>query len=118
MVELFQLIPFPLLILSIVLVIFPTIFTAIVRIRLYNYLRFLNNRVRRLINGVSPERKPRIIEYLEARFQRASQNLEEVNTAALVDGIYSQEEFYFLGFQLRCHQWDYFSQALPNLLIS
>ena len=118
MVELFQLIPFPLLILSIVFVIFPTIFTAIVRIRLYNYLRFLNNRVRRLINGVSPERKPRIIEYLEARFQRASQNLEEVNTAALVDGIYSQEEFDFLGFQLRCHQWDYFSQALPNLLIS
>ncbi|NER04521.1 MAG: hypothetical protein F6K17_18865, partial [Okeania sp. SIO3C4] len=118
MVELFQLIPFPLLILSIVLVIFPTILTAIVRIRLYNHLVFLKDRVRRLINGGSPGHKPRIIEDLEARFKEASQNLEEVNTAALVDGIYSQEKFDFLGFRLRCHQWDYFSQALPNLLIS
>ena len=79
MVELFQLIPFPLLILSIVLVIFPTIFTAIVRIRLYNHLVFLNDRVRRLINGVSPGGKPPIIKILEARFSIASQNLEEVN---------------------------------------
>ena len=118
MVELFQLIPFPLLILSIVLVIFPTIFTAIVRIRLYNHLVFLNDKVRRLINRGSPGQTPTIIKDLEKRFQRASQNLEEVNTAALVDGIYSQEEFNFLGFPLRCHQWDYFSQALPNLLIS
>ena len=119
MVESFQLIPFPLLILSIVLVIFPTIFTAIVRIRLYNHLVFLKDRVRRLINRERPGRKPRIIENLEARFQTASQNLEEVNTAALVDGIYSQEKFGFFGFKkLRCHQWDYFSQALPNLLIS
>ncbi|NEQ34922.1 MAG: hypothetical protein F6K40_00795 [Okeania sp. SIO3I5] len=118
MIELFQLIPFPLLILSIVLVIFPTIFTAIVRIRLYKHLIFLNDRVRRLINGESPGKKTRIIENLEARFEKASQNLEEVNTAALVDGIYSQEKFDFLGFRLRCHQWDYFSQALPNLLIS
>ena len=118
MVELFQLIPFPLLILSIVLVIFPTIFTAIVRIRLYNHLVFLNDKVRRLINRKIPGKIPQIIEYLEARFSIASKNLEEVNTAALVDGIYSQEKFYFLGFPLRCHQWDYFSQALPNLLIS
>ncbi|MCL2926052.1 MAG: hypothetical protein MGF17_15955 [Trichodesmium sp. MAG_R04] len=118
MVELFQLIPFSLVISSIVLVIFPTILTAIVRIQLYYYLIDLNNKVRRLINRESAGKKPRIIEYLEARFQKASQNLQEVNTAALVDGIYSQERFYFLGFQLRCHQWDYFSQALPNLLIS
>ena len=118
MVELFQLIPFSLVISSIVLVIFPTILTAIVRIQLYYYLIDLNNKVRRLINRESAGKKPRIIEYLEARFQRASQNLQEVNTAALVDGIYSQEKFYFLGLQLRCHQWDYFSQALPNLLIS
>ncbi len=90
MLELFQLIPFPLLVLSIVLVIFPTIFTAIVRIQLYNYLKVLNNRVRRLINRVISGEKTRIIEDLEARFKTASQNLEEVNTAALVDGIYSQ----------------------------
>ena len=94
MVELFQLIPFPLVILSIVLVIFPTIFTAIVRIRLYNHLVFLNDKVRRLINRGSPGQTPTIIKDLEKRFQRASQNLEEVNTAALVDGIYSQEEFF------------------------
>ncbi|WP_287521958.1 DUF4351 domain-containing protein [Okeania sp. SIO2C2] len=118
MVELLQLIPFPLLLLSIVLVILPTIFTAIVRIRLYNYLIFLKSRVRRLIHGVSPSEKPGIIEHLEARFQTASENLEEVNTAALVDGVYSQEKFDFLRFKLRCHQWHYFSQALPNLLIS
>jgi hypothetical protein len=118
MVELFQLIPFPLVILSIVLVIFPTIFTAIVRIRLYNSLIYLNDKVRKLTRGESLGQKPKIIEDLEARFSIASQNLEKVNTAALVDGIYSQEEFNFLGFPLRCHQWDYFSQALPNLLIS
>ncbi|NES90167.1 MULTISPECIES: hypothetical protein [Okeania] len=118
MVELLQLIPFPLLLLSIVLVILPTIFTAILRIQLYNYLIFFKSRVKRLIDGVSPRKKHRIIEHLEARFQTASQNLEEVNTAALVDGIYSRATFNFLGFKLRYHQWDYFSQALPNLLIS
>ena len=118
MFELLKLIPLPLVVLSVVLVILPAIFTAVLRVRLYYHLVFLEERVTRLINSRSRERLPRIIDNLTARFRRASSNLEEVNTAALVDGIYSQEQFNFLGFPLRCNQWDYFSQVLPNLLVS
>lgn len=118
MFELLKLIPLPLVILSVVLVILPAIFTALARMRLYSHLVHLEDRVRRLINRESQGRQPRIVEDLKKRFKQASTNLEEVNTAALVDGIYSQEKFSFFGFQLRCNQWDYFSQVLPNLLVS
>ncbi|MBC6417376.1 MAG: hypothetical protein GDA44_00535 [Prochloron sp. SP5CPC1] len=57
-----------------------------------------------------------IIKKLEERFEKASKNLEQVNTGALVDSIYSEEEFSFLS--LNCEQWDAFCRFLPNLLVS
>lgn len=76
-------------ILSIVLVIFFIIFIVIVCIWFYNYLIYLNDKVRRLICEISLGWKFKIIEYLEVRFFIVSKNLEEVNIVVLVDGIYS-----------------------------
>lgn len=76
-------------ILSIVLVIFFIIFIVIVCIWFYNYLVFLNDKVRRLICEIILGWKFKIIEDLEVRFFIVSKNLEEVNIVVLVDGIYS-----------------------------
>ncbi|MEH1786337.1 MAG: hypothetical protein V7L23_12320, partial [Nostoc sp.] len=48
------------------------------------------------------------------RFRDASRNLDQVNTAALIDQVYSQEKVW--GFT--CEQIDYFCRILPNLLLA
>lgn len=68
--------------------------------------------------GESRGIQPKIVSELEERYKIATHQLEQVNTAALVDGIYSQEKFKFLGFSLSCEQWDYFCRILPNLLLA
>ncbi|MBR8826816.1 MAG: methyl-accepting chemotaxis protein [Gomphosphaeria aponina SAG 52.96 = DSM 107014] len=118
MFNLLQLFPPYLIILTIVLVFIPTIAAFLVRIALYKYLVDSVNKVNRLLTGKSREKQPKIIDTLETRFKTASSQLEQVNTPALIDGIYSQERFKFLGFSLRCEEWNYFSEVLPNLLLA
>ena len=107
-------VPSYLIFITLVLVVLPTIATIFLRLALYQYLLLLEEKVRRLISRQSPGQQPKILEELERRFREASRNLDQVNTAALIDQVYSQEKVW--GFT--CEQIDYFCRILPNLLLA
>ncbi len=106
-------IPNYLIFLIIVLIISPAIAAIFLRIKLYQHLLFLQKRVIRLIKRDSGGKKPKIIEELERRFQKARNNLEQVNTAALIDQLYSREKIWIFT----CEELDYLCRILPNLLL-
>ena len=118
MSEIINIIPLELLLLTIVLVIIPTIVAGLVRHALYRHLINSVNKISRLLTKESRGTQPRIVNKLENRFREASQKLEQVNTIALIDGLYSQERLKLLNISLRCEQWDYFCRTLPNLLLA
>ena len=107
-------IPSYLIPLIIILVIVPSFIAILLRMVLYFDLANQGNKVRRLINQQSVN-KPRFIEYLEGRFADASSKLEQVNTGALIDQVYSRQRL--LGL-VSYEQIEYFCRILPNLLIS
>ena len=118
MTSFFDLFPLYLILLTAIFIIIPTFIAAVLRRSLYGYLIGSANKVSRLLSlGESRGKQPVIVDKLETRFYEASQKLENVNTIALIDGLYSQERVKFLGISLRCEQWDYFCQTLPNLLL-
>lgn len=110
--------PLELILLTIVLIIIPTFIAILLRRSLYLNLIDSANKVSRLFVNGSRGKQPAIVNKLEFRFKTASQKLEQVNTIALIDGLYSQEELNFLGITLRYEQWDYFCQTLPTLLLA
>jgi uncharacterized protein YejL (UPF0352 family) len=118
MFEWFNLFPPYLVFLTLLLVIFPTVIAIGIRITIYNYLNGSLQKIKRLIDGTSRGEQPKIVEILEHRFRNSSQKLEEINTVALIDGIYAQETFKFWGYTLNCERWDYFCKVLPNLLLA
>ncbi len=118
MPNIFNIFPPFLILLTVIIVILPTIFSVLLRHTLYLYLMNSANKVSRLLTFDSRGQQPQIVDNLEARFRQASLKLEQVNTMALIDGLYSQEKLKFLGISLRCEQWDYFCKALPNLLLA
>ena len=118
MLSILNIFPPSLILLTVVLVILPTIFASLLRHSLYGYLIGSANKVSRLLTYESRGKQPQIVDNLEARFKQASHKLEQVNTMALIDGLYSQERLNFFGISLRCEQWDYFCQTLPNLLLA
>lgn len=107
-----------LILLTVILIILLTIVAILLRYSLYHHLIDSANKVSRLLFRESRGKQPELITKLEARFKAASQKLEQVNTIALIDGLYSREKLKFLGINLRCEQWDYFCQTLPNLLLA
>lgn len=110
--------PLYLILLTTIFIIIPTFVAAVLRRSLYGYLIGSANKISRLFSlGESRGKQPAIVDKLETRFYEASQKLENVNTIALIDGLYSQERVNFSGISLRCEQWDYFCQTLPNLLL-
>ncbi|TRU66758.1 MAG: methyl-accepting chemotaxis protein [Microcystis viridis Mv_BB_P_19951000_S69] len=115
---LLNLFPPYLIVLTLVLVIFPTVLTLGIRITLYKHLQESTVKVKRLIRGESRGVQPKIISNLENRFKIASSQLDDVNTAALVDGLYHEEQFTFMSKSLSCEKWDYFVRVLPNLLLA
>jgi len=114
MLNFIQQLPPYLVFLTIILVVIPSIVTIYLRFTLHKHLVFLENRVRRLINRAERGNQPEIINELEKRFKEASVNLDQINTAALIDQIYSQEKIWLIS----CEQIDYFCRTLPNLLLS
>ncbi|MBC1258899.1 hypothetical protein GNE54_26145, partial [Trichormus variabilis V5] len=92
----------------------PSVITIFLRFKLYQHLVSLEEKVRRLINRQSRGQQPKILEELESRFQQASNNLDQVNTVALIDQVYSREKIN--GFT--CEQIDYWCRILPNLLLA
>ena len=115
---LFNLFPPYLIVLTLVLVIFPTVLAVRIRITLYKHLQESTVKVKRLIRGESRGVQPKIISNLENRFKIASSQLDDVNTAALVDSLYHEEKFTFMSKSLSCEKWDYFVRVLPNLLLA
>lgn len=107
-------IPLYLILITLFLVVIPSLVTIFLRISLYLHLIDLTKKVQRLINTGSSGVKPKIIQRLEDRFEQASKQLEQVNTGALIDQIYSQEKI--KGFT--CEQIDYLCRILPNLLLA
>ncbi|WP_335074091.1 hypothetical protein [Nostoc sp.] len=107
-------IPGYLIFITLVLVVLPSIATIFLRLALYQHILLLEEKVRRLINRQSPGQQPKILEELERRFREASRNLDQVDTTALIDQVYSQEKVW--GFT--CEQIDYFCRILPNLLLA
>ncbi len=114
----FRIFPPFLIIFIVVFVIIPTIIAILLRRSLYRSLIESANKVSRLTTAQSRGQQPKIVDKLETRFKQASSNLEQVNTMALIDGLYSQEKLKFLGISFRYEQWDYFCKALPNLLLA
>lgn len=108
------LLPPYLVVVTVILVVLPSVAAIRLRFALHRHLVFLEERVRRLINQAERGNQPAIVEKLETRFKEASSNLEHVNTAALIDQVYSQEK---VG-SISCEQIDYFCRLLPNLLLA
>ncbi|ABA21471.1 hypothetical protein Ava_1849 [Trichormus variabilis ATCC 29413] len=107
-------IPHYLTFITVILVVIPSVITIFLRFKLYQHLVSLEEKVRRLINRQSRGQQPKILEELESRFQQASNNLDQVNTVALIDQVYSREKIN--GFT--CEQIDYWCRILPNLLLA
>ena len=119
MFHLLKLFPIYLLVPTILLVILPAMLAALQRIILHGEIVDNTEKVRRLLGGNTSESKPEIVKKLEDRFKAASHYLEEVNSAALIDGIYGEQEIKFLGIPFGYYdRIDYFCRILPNLLIS
>jgi hypothetical protein len=76
------------------------------------------NKIKKVVNEDVQSKKPKILLKLDKRFKWSSQYLETVNTSALIDEIYGEEKFPFLGFSLGCVKWDYLGTILPNLLLA
>lgn len=109
-----QQLPVYLIAITIVFVVFPSIATIYLRWALHKNLVFLEGRVRRLINRGERGNQPEILNELEKRFREASSNLDQVNTAALIDQVYSQQKIGLFSYE----QIDYFCRTLPNLLLA
>lgn len=113
-----SLLPAYLVVLAIVLVILPTIFGILARFFLYQHLTNSAKKTRYLLEGKNVERLPQIIKKIEQRFQNINSATEEINTAAIVAGKYSQEECQILGLSFNCEAVAHFTRLLPNLLLS
>lgn len=115
-------IPSYLFLLIFVFVVLPFCTAVVLRLLLYRHIAALHKRVKKLIKeekssdelAVNLEAEPKMIQRLLVRFKKASSVLEQVNTPALIDQIYSQEK---VGGFL-CEQIDYFCRILPNLLLA
>ena len=115
----FALLPPILIGIAIFFVFLPTIIAIFFRFFLYRHLQVLKSRIRRLLAGSRSPKQPRIIEHLEQRFEGISyDNPEQVNTIAVVEGLYNREYFRIIGIPFCCEQIDYVTKVLPNLLLS
>ena len=116
--SIFSLIPGYLVFLALILVVLPTIVAIVLRFCLYRHLKSLARKTRRLLGGVRPESTSKMITKLEQRLVDSNLNPDQLNTAAVIEGAYGDETFYFLGLSLNCDFIDNFCRILPNLLLS
>ena len=114
----FKLLPTYLIVLTILLIILPTLVGILARFFLYQHLNSSSKRTRYLLEGRSIEQKPSAIAKIEQRFSTFAPNIEEVNTPTIVLGIYNQEKCRILGLPFSCDAVAYFTRLLPNLLLS
>lgn len=113
-----KLLPTYLILLTGLLIILPTLVGIFARLSLYQHLNSASKQIRYLLEGRSIEQKPIAIARIEQRFSTFVSSLEEVNTSAIVSGVYSQEKCRILGIPVACEAIAYFTRVLPNLLLS
>lgn len=118
MLETFKIFPLWLTIITVIFVILPAILSGFIRRSLYIHLRDLEKKTRRLVNNESEGIQPRFINLLQQRFTKASQQIENVNTIALIDGVYHQETITFLNVKIRCEEAEHITKTIPNLLLA
>ncbi|BAQ59728.1 hypothetical protein GM3708_133 [Geminocystis sp. NIES-3708] len=118
MLETFKIFPLWLTITTVIFVILPAILSGLIRRNLYLHLQDLEKKTRRLVNGDSQGIQPRFINLLQQRFTKVSQQIENVNTIALIDGVYHQETITFLNDNIRCEEAEYITKTIPNLLLA
>lgn len=118
MLETFKIFPLWLTITTVIFVILPAILSGFTRRILYLHLQDLEKKTRRLVSGYSQGIQPRFINLLQQRFAKASQQIENVNTIALIDGVYHQETITFLNCNIRCEEAEYITKTIPNLLLA
>ena len=75
MLSILNIFPPSLILLTVILVILPTIFAVLLRHSLYGYLINSANKVSRLLTYDSRGKQPQIVNHLEARFKQASLKL-------------------------------------------
>jgi hypothetical protein len=88
-----------------------TAIAILIRLGIYQHLRYLSRRVSYLIDQEPRGKKPKIVEELERRVYEMHPNLEQLNTSALIDRVYSQ-------YLYRNEQLDYLCRFFPNLLLA
>ncbi|MEI2581002.1 hypothetical protein [Scytonema sp. PRP1] len=107
---------------TLVLVVLPSIAAIFLRLVLYQHLVEEADKVKMLIDRNDSVTEPPIIKNLKTRFKEASSRLDHVNTAALIEQVYSQKNLKFnliiFPKQIGCEQIDYFCRILPNLLLA
>ncbi|WP_446683368.1 hypothetical protein [Cyanobacterium sp. HL-69] len=54
---------------------------------------------------------------LREKFEQLNNKLENVNTIALIDGLFYEQTFNYFGKKVRCDQAEYITKVLPNLLL-
>jgi hypothetical protein len=103
-----------------ILALFVATFVVVsLRRSLYNELRETNKRASRLlVMGDEEGIQMPIINRLRHRYQKASQDLEQVNTVALIDNLYRGEKLSFANSEIQYDQAESLTKALPNLLIT
>jgi len=117
-VSILRILPGYLVFLAIFLVIIPTLLSIISRFALYQYLSDTVRNLKRLLDGTGIERKPTILHQIEKRLELSQNRSESINTAAIIDGSYSQEKCPILGQSFSCEATDYLTRLVPNLLLS
>jgi MotA/TolQ/ExbB proton channel family len=115
-------IPSYLIFFTVVLVILPSIAAIFSRLSLYQHLVGEADKVKMLIGGNKSVTEPQTVKNIKSRFKQASIQLDNVNTAALIDQFYSQEKIklhlLFFTKEVSCDQIDYLCRILPNLLLA
>jgi archaellum component FlaC len=96
-----------------------TLAIIFLRFILYKKLREIHSRTSRLLLTNSEHGiQPAIIDRLKNRYKKSGQNLEQVNTIALIDSIYKDEKISFMSLKIQYDQAESITKVLPNLLIA
>ena len=70
----------------------PTIFAVLLRYGVYQHLNVINRFTNKLLRGHQQDESPAIINRLNQRLQENQTDLEQINTAVIIDGLYGQEK--------------------------
>lgn len=106
------------ILLFILILVIPTILTGLLRLNLYKHLAELKKQTYSLYNVTRSDKETDFNRQLREKFERVSNKLENVNTIALIDSLFYEQTFNFLGRDVRCDKAEYITKVLPNLLLA